>query len=112
MNAERPHRPTSVLEMRKELVRLRLQLHRQELHHQTLRLSQPLQQVRAWQRRAPLLGLAGVTLLGFVGGFGGRGAQRWLRRSRSLLPLLVVAVRLFSRSRTAKAAQPPQPPAS
>ena len=38
-------------QMRKALVRMRLELHRQELHYETLRLTQPLQQVRVFQRR-------------------------------------------------------------
>ena len=58
-------------QMRKALVRMRLELHRQELHYETLRLAQPLQQLRAWPQRlnlphAPLWGLVGVTLLGVI----------------------------------------------
>lgn len=87
------------LQMRKELVRMRMQLHRQELHYESLRLTQPLQQVRAWQQRlnlrhAPLWGLAGVTLLGFLGGRGGSGGglRRWLRMAGPYVPLAVTAL--------------------
>ncbi|MCM2330663.1 MAG: hypothetical protein NDI70_05125 [Pseudomonas sagittaria] len=102
-------------QMRKALVRMRLELHRQELHYETLRLTQPLQQVRAWQQRlnlrhAPLWGLAGVTLLGFLGGRSSGGLRRWLRQAGPYVPLLVSALRLFGTPRSPAAAPPPGPP--
>lgn len=103
-------------QLRKELVRMRLQLHRQELHYESLRLLQPLQQARAWPQRlhlphAPLWGLAGATLLGFLGGKGAGGLKRGLRLAGPYVPLLVSALRLFGTLRQQRAPQPgsPQP---
>ncbi|MNN05998.1 hypothetical protein D3C81_1187770 [compost metagenome] len=103
-------------QLRKELVRMRMQLHRQELHYESLRLTQPLQQVRAWQQRlnlrhAPLWGLAGVTLLGFLGGRGTGSLPRWLRLAEPYVPLAVAALRLLGtpRARSAKGQDPQQP---
>lgn len=98
-------------ETRKALVRMRLQLHRQELHHASLRLTQPLQQVRAWQqqlnlRHMSLWGLGGVTLLGFLGGHGSGGLRRWLRRAGPYVPLLAAALRLFGRPRPRRGPAP------
>lgn len=100
-------------QMRKALVRMRLELHRQELHYESLRLTQPVQQLRAWQqqlnlRHAPLWGLAGVTLLGFLGGRGSGGLRRWLRLTGPYVPLLVSVLRLLGTPRPRDAA-PPQP---
>lgn len=105
------------LQMRKALVRMRLELHRQELRYESLRLTQPLQhQLHLWQRRlnlshAPLWGLAGVTLLGFLGGRGGLGGLgRGLRLTGSYLPLLIAALRLLGdRQKPASPTTPPQP---
>lgn len=104
-------------QMRKALVRMRLELHRQELRYESLRLTQPLQQVRAWQQRlnlphAPLWGLAGVTLLGFLGGRGSRSLSRWLRLAGPYVPLVFAALRLLGTSRPRKAAAPPESPPS
>ena len=104
-------------QMHKALVRMRLELHRQELHYESLRLTHPLQQVRAWQQRlhlrhAPLWGLAGVTLLGVLGGRGTGGLRRWLRMSGPYVPLVIGALRLFGTRRQAGVAtRPPGPPA-
>jgi hypothetical protein len=100
-------------QMRKALVRMRLELHRQELHYETLRLTHPLQQVRAWQQQlnlhhAPLWGLAGVTLLGFFGGRGIGGLRRGLRLAGPYVPLLVSVLRLLGTPRPRDTA-PPQP---
>lgn len=108
-----PHLPehASPQQMRKTLVRMRLELHRQELRYESLRLVQPLQQVRAWQQRlnlrhAPLWGLAGVTLLGFLGGRGSRCLNRWLRLAGPYVPLVFAALRLFGTPRPRNAAPP------
>ncbi|THG83413.1 hypothetical protein E5198_07565 [Pseudomonas sp. A-1] len=105
---------TSPQQMRKALVRMRLELHRQQLHYESLRLTQPLQQVRAWQQRlnlrhASLWGLAGVTLLGFLGGRGTGGLRHWLRQAGPYVPLLVSALRLFGSPRK-HSPSPPGPP--
>ena len=99
-------------QMRKALVRMRLELHRQELHYETLRLAQPLQQLRAWPQRlnlphAPLWGLVGVTLLGFLGGRGSVSLRRGLRLAGPYVPLLISALRLSDIAR--RAGEPPAP---
>lgn len=103
-------------QMRKALVRMRLELHRQELHYESLRLVQPLQQMRTWPQRlnlrhAPLWGLAGITLLGFLGGRG-TGLHRWLRQAGPYVPLAVAVLRLFGRlrPRSGPPEQAPPPP--
>ncbi|WP_057431064.1 hypothetical protein, partial [Pseudomonas syringae] len=62
-------------EMRKALVRLRMEMHRQEIRQETRQLLQPLQRVRglgqSWHegfgiKHAPLWGMAAVSLLGFI----------------------------------------------
>ena len=110
----------SPLQMRKALVRMRIELHRQELRYESLHLTQPLQeQLHLWQRRlnlrhAPLWGLAGATLLGFLGARS-RGRSRLgslgqgLRLTSAYLPLLVAGLRLFA-NRQNPATPPPQPP--
>ena len=104
-------------QMRKALVRMRLELHRQELRYESLRLAQPLQQVRDWRQRlnlphAPLWGLAGVTLLGFLGARGSRCLSRWLRLAGPYVPLAVAALRLFGTPRPRHAPAPPDSPPS
>lgn len=113
MSPPRPEKNASPEQMRKTLVRMRLQLHRQELRYEALRLAQPLQQVRAWQSRlhlahAPLWGLAGVTLLGFLGGRGS--LSRGLQRARPYLPLLVAALRLLGTPRPRRSTPAEQDP--
>ncbi|CAD5377633.1 conserved hypothetical protein [Pseudomonas sp. OF001] len=115
MTPPQPPGHASPQQMRKALVRMRLELHRQELRYESLRLTQPLQQMRAWPERldlphAPLWGLAGASLLGFLGGTGGRRVGRWLREVRPYLPLLVAALRLFGTSRPRHAPAPEQAP--
>lgn len=121
MSTGRRQSPTSARQLRKELVRLRLELHRQELRHESRHLMQPLHQARelgqTWQRalgmrHATLWALAGVTLLGFLGGKGSRPLSRGLRRARPYLPLLAAALRLLVawRQRPASTDAPPSPP--
>ncbi len=93
-------------EMRKALIRLRMEMHRQEIRHESQQLLQPLQRMRAmtqnWQqglgiKHAPLWGVAAVTLLGF---FTGKGAKsggvgrltRLVGLGTSLLPLIKMAL--------------------
>lgn len=65
---------TSRREMRKTLIRLRMEMHRQEIRHESQQLMAPLQKMRNmrhnWQdslgiKHAPLWGVAAVTLMGF-----------------------------------------------
>lgn len=94
-------------DMRKALIRLRMEMHRQEIRHESRELLQPLQRIRGlgqnWQanlglKHAPLWGIGIVTLLGFLGGRGAKGGgvdglSRWARLGASLLPLIRLALR-------------------
>ena len=89
-------------EMRKALLRLRMEMHRQEIRHESQQLLQPLQRVRGMGqsfqdglgiKHAPLWGVAAVTLLGFLTGKGAKGggirsATRLVRLGTTLLPLI------------------------
>ncbi|NWA00048.1 hypothetical protein [Pseudomonas gingeri] len=93
-------------EMRKALIRLRMEMHRQEIRHESAQLLQPLQRMRGlgqnWQenlgiKHAPLWGIGVVTLLGFLGGKGAKGnglggLSRLIRLGTSLLPLIKLAL--------------------
>ena len=66
---------TSRREMRKALIRLRMEMHRQEIRHESQQLMAPLHKMRNmrhnWQdslgiKHAPLWGVAAVTLMGFL----------------------------------------------
>ncbi|MCP2071300.1 UNVERIFIED_ORG: hypothetical protein J2Y77_000736 [Pseudomonas lini] len=92
-------------EMRKALVRLRMEMHRQEIRQETRQLLQPLQRVRgltqSWHegfgiKHAPLWGVAAVTLLGFITGKrsrsgGAGGVTSLIRLATTLLPLIKLA---------------------
>ncbi|MDB6443422.1 hypothetical protein SAMN03159507_00208 [Pseudomonas sp. NFACC32-1] len=92
-------------EMRKALVRLRMEMHRQEIRQETRQLLQPLQRVRGFSqnwhegfgiKHAPLWGMAAVTLLGFITGKRTRsgrsgGLARLVRLATTLLPLIKLA---------------------
>lgn len=85
-------RKASRRELRKALVRLRLEMHRQELRHETLQLTQPLRRARDLGRQlnlphAPLWGVAAVAALGFVAARKGA-LRRGLRLGALLYPLL------------------------
>lgn len=98
-------------EMRKALIRLRMEMHRQEIRHETQQLLQPLQRVRGmtqnWQeglgiKHAPLWGVGVVTLLGFLTGKGAKGGAissltRLVRLGTTLLPLIKLALQGASR---------------
>lgn len=102
---------TSRREMRKVLIRLRMEMHRQEIRHESQQLLQPLQRVRglgqSWQegfglKHAPLWGVAVVTLLGFITGKGTKSGgvsslTRLVRLGTSLLPLIRLAMQGASR---------------
>ena len=102
---------TSRREMRKALIRLRMEMHRQEIRHESQQLLAPLTKVRNmgqnWQdnlniKHAPLWGVAAVTLLGFFTGKGAKGGSissltRLVRLGAGLIPLIKLAMQGASR---------------
>ena len=102
---------TSRREMRKALIRLRMEMHRQEIRHESQQLIAPLTKVRSmgqnWQdnlgiKHAPLWGVAAVTLLGFITGKGAKGGSissltRLVRLGAGLIPLIKLAMQGASR---------------
>ena len=98
-------------EMRKALIRLRMEMHRQEIRHESQQLLLPLQKVRnmgqSWQdgfgiKHAPLWGVAAVTLLGFLTGKGAKsggagGVTRLIRLTTTLGPLIKLVMQGSSR---------------
>ncbi|MGO4002687.1 MULTISPECIES: hypothetical protein [Pseudomonas] len=106
MNLPEIPRNSSRQEMRKALIRLRMEMHRQELRHESRQLLQPLQRVRGMGqsfqdglgiKHAPLWGVAAVTLLGFLTGKGAKGggirsASRMVRLGTTLLPLIKLII--------------------
>lgn len=111
MNLPEIPQNSSRREMRKALIRLRMEMHRQEMRHESQQLLQPLQRVRglgqSWQegfgiKHAPLWGVAAVTLLGFFTGKGAKGGgvssiTRLVRLGTSLLPLIKLVMQGSSR---------------
>ncbi|MFV9684969.1 hypothetical protein ACNFD4_20080 [Pseudomonas sp. NY15367] len=79
-------------ELRKAVLRMRLEMHRQELRHEILQITHPLQQVREYGQRlrkgnAPFLLTGGaMALAGLLGRK--RGWRRWLRLALIVMPLL------------------------
>jgi hypothetical protein len=102
---------TSRREMRKALIRLRMEMHRQEIRHESQQLMVPLNRVRNlgsnWQdslgiKHAPLWGVAAVTLMGFFTGKGAKGGgissvTRLVRLGAGLIPLIKLAMQGRSR---------------
>ncbi|PRA27238.1 MULTISPECIES: hypothetical protein [Pseudomonas] len=102
---------TSRREMRKALIRLRMEMHRQEIRHESQQLMLPLAKVRnlgqSWQdglgiKHAPLWGVAAVTLMGFFTGKGAKGGgisslTRLVRLGAGLIPLIKLAMQGSSR---------------
>jgi len=102
---------TSRREMRKALIRLRMEMHRQEIRHESQQLMLPLNKVRNlgsnWQdslgiKHAPLWGVAAVTLMGFFTGKGAKGGgisslTRLVRLGAGLIPLIKLAMQGTSR---------------
>ncbi|MFG0630839.1 MAG: hypothetical protein ACLGJA_21665 [Gammaproteobacteria bacterium] len=89
-------------ELRKALLRLRLEMHRQEIRHESAQLLEPVRRLRGMGgslqdglgiKHAPLWGLGAVVALGFLTGKGARSGNlsRLVRLGSSLIPL----VRLF-----------------
>ena len=92
-------------ELRKALLRLRLEMHRQEIRHESAQLLEPIRRLRGVGdslhgglgiKHAPLWGLGAVVALGFFTGKGVRNGNlnRLLRLGTRLVPL----VRLFLRN--------------
>ncbi|WP_271411764.1 hypothetical protein [Pseudomonas sp. Q1-7] len=90
-------RHASRRDMRKALIRLRLEMQRQELRHESLLLTQPLRQAQDLTRQldiphAPLWGVAAVAALGFLAARKGS-LRRGLRLAGALYPLLQALLR-------------------
>lgn len=111
MNLPEMPKNASRRDMRKVLIRLRMEMHRQEIRHESQQLLQPLQKMRGmttnWQenlgiKHAPLWGVGIVTLLGFLTGKGAKskgvgGMSRLIRLTTSLLPLIKLVIQNASR---------------
>ncbi|EPL04315.1 hypothetical protein [Pseudomonas sp. CF161] len=111
MNLPEIPQNSSRREMRKALIRLRMEMHRQEIRHESQQLLQPLQRMRglgqSWQaglgiKHAPLWGVAAVTLLGFFTGKGAKGGgvsslTRIVRLGTTLVPLIKLVMQGSSR---------------
>ncbi|AZO86694.1 hypothetical protein BOO88_21730 [Stutzerimonas stutzeri] len=108
---ELPHN-SSRTEMRKALIRLRMEMHRQEIRHESAQLLQPLKRVRGMTqnlqdgfgiKHAPLWGVAAVTLLGFLTGKGAKNGgglsslTRLIRLGTTLGPLIKLIMQGSSR---------------
>ena len=105
-----PHN-SSRTEMRKALIRLRMEMHRQEIRQESRQLLQPLQRVRGMTqnfhegfgiKHAPLWGMAAVTLLGFLTGKGAKNGgvssvTRLVRLGTTLGPLIKLVMQGSSR---------------
>jgi len=115
-HAEAPTK-TSRREMRKALVRLRMEMHRQEIRQESRQLVNPLSRVRGLGqgvtaglgiKHAPLWGIAGVLVLGFLTGKGARskagaegksgGLSRMIKLTTTLMPLIRMAMGSSNRS--------------
>jgi hypothetical protein len=100
-------------ELRKALIRLRMEMHRQEIRHESAQLMRPLHRVRGmtqdWQgtlgiKHGPLWGVGLVSLLGFLTGKGARSKRTGsvgglIKLSATLLPLLKLAIQGSNRHR-------------
>ncbi|CRM65188.1 hypothetical protein [Pseudomonas sp. 25 E 4] len=100
-------------DMRKALIRLRMEMHRQEIRHESQQLMAPLHKMRDmrhnWQdslgvKHAPLWGMAAVTLMGFFTGKGAKSGSissvtRLVRLGAGLIPLIKLVMAGTSRKR-------------
>jgi len=98
-------------DMRKMLIRLRMEMHRQEIRHESQQLLEPLNKMRGvtsnWKehlgiKHAPLWGVAVVTLLGGLTGKGTKskgsgGVSRLIGLTTGLLPLIKLVIQGSSR---------------
>ncbi|ALI03106.1 hypothetical protein C1Y08_11600 [Pseudomonas sp. FW306-02-F02-AA] len=111
MNLPEIPKNSSRQEMRKALIRLRMEMHRQEMRHESRQMLEPLQRVRGMThsfqeglgiKHAPLWGIAAVTLLGFLTAKGAKGGAissvtRLVQLGTSLLPLIKLVLQGSSR---------------
>lgn len=102
---------TSRREMRKALIRLRMEMHRQEIRHESQQLMAPLHKMRNMRHNGACLmprlscqlwGVAAVTLMGFFTGKGAKGGSissvtRLVRLGAGLIPLIKLAMQSSSR---------------
>ena len=89
-------------ELRKALIRLRMEMHRQEIRHESAQMMRPLHRMRGMAtdlpgslgiKHAPLWGVGIVSLLGFLTGKGARSKRtgsvtRLVKLSASVLPII------------------------
>lgn len=84
-------------ELRKAMIRLRMEMHRQEIRHETHALLQPLRRARNFSTGLPLGGAPawGIGALAVLGLFTRkrRGLVRLLRLGSVLYPLVMMALR-------------------
>ena len=109
MSLPESHQKHSRRELRKALIRLRMEMHRQEIRQESSTLLQPLRRVRGmttdWQgtlgiKHAPLWGMGIVTLLGYFSGKGAKGTKgsrtgglgRLIKLGVSVLPIVRLAL--------------------
>ncbi|MBV6287299.1 hypothetical protein [Pseudomonas aegrilactucae] len=96
-------------ELRKALIRLRLEMHRQEIRHESGQVLKPLTRLRSMGdslqgglqgglgiKHGPLWGIGAVVLLGFLTGKGARSGS--LTRLAGLGSSLAPLIRLFMQS--------------
>ncbi|WP_296187073.1 hypothetical protein [Pseudomonas sp. UBA1879] len=100
-------------ELRKALIRLRMEMHRQEIRHESTQLMRPLHRMRGMAhdlpgslgiKHAPLWGVGIVSLLGFLTGKGARSKRsgsvtRLVKLSASVLPIIRLVLQSSGRRR-------------
>ncbi|GGU56344.1 hypothetical protein GCM10009504_11530 [Pseudomonas laurentiana] len=95
-----PHKPNRQ-DLRKALVRLQMEMHRQEIRQESSQLLAPLTRLKTMTgnlqnglgiKHAPLWGLGAIVALGFLTGKGARSGNlaRLIRLGSSLVPLVKV----------------------
>lgn len=110
----KPPNQNSRREMRKALIRLRLEMHRQEIRHEARSLVNPLTRLKGASRsvqeglgikHAPLWGMGAVMLMGFLTGKDAGssgdvaktstagGVSRLLKLSTTLIPLIKLVMK-------------------
>lgn len=70
----------SDLQLQKALIQMRMELHRQEMRHETLLVTQPLQQInrfrQGWQKAKPWISLAGLVTPVLIAALRQRSAEK------------------------------------
>jgi hypothetical protein len=102
MSEPKSHQGNTRRELRKALIRLRMEMHRQEIRHESTHLLQPLQRFRGirsdWKgalgvRNAPLWGVGVAAILGL---FSGRAAKtRHSNKASTAGSLVKLGITLF-----------------